>query len=945
MSDKNLSELKIEDVLPVKTVGVESIKESNPNVMSPHRYIYKWFARRPTTTTRLAILASILPEKISDDELLSSMGIGPKTKLNTSIEDYVLSKFAKRDERSGSISKHYDYDYPLNVTPSKQELKVLHDEIKNTWDGELPTVIDPTAGGGTIPLEAARYGLPTISNELNPVAWLINKVILEYTHSVGSVEEEVRLWADKIDEYAREELEEYFPSKNGILPSNYLCAYSIDCSVCSERIPVANRWWFNKRKNIAIRPKVTGENIQYERVEVPDDVSKEEFNPSEGTIQRGDVECPHCGSVTEREQMTDIFQNDGFEYEICGVRYNKPIGGTEYHAVSEDDKEAFRLACDEVDNDLQLATLLSNQRYIGRQDRAAPYGITSWRDVFSPRQLMTHSAYLNAFDEVKQDIQDQYESQKSEAILVLLSMIATKLVNRNSRLQPMNIHRGAPSSMLGNNNFAFQWTFGENNLLAGSYSYQSSVDTVMENYQELVGFLNPEVTPEPEVNQGDATDLPYEDQSVEAVIIDPPYGDNVMYAELSDVFYVWLREYLSESFPEVFSQQEVDKEDEAVENPSMFKNQNGKSATELAKKDYENKMSEIFSETHRVMKSGGVITIYFTDKETAAWDSLTMSLINSGFTVTATHTITSEMPQRIGMQERSSADSTLLLTCRKPKDSDVGRQSTPTLWSDIRDQTRKAAKEKATELLDSGLNLTKTDTIISAYGPTLRVFTESYPVVDKHDDVVRPKRALEEARTAVTEILVERELSGSLDDVDSLTRWYILSWLVYDRSDIPYDEARQLGLGVGVHVDDVKNNTKIWGKSGGTLVLKGQKYRVQDYSELESGAKRRKRAYPVDPRSETFEYHIDAVHATLNILETKGGDFTWNWLKDRDLHNAPWFTRIIKSLIQTLPDEHQDYKSLLNLSSGETGELLDINLEFVEDSNNESNDKTTLQDF
>lgn len=945
MSNKDLPDLKVEDVLPVKTVGVESIKESNPNVMSPHRYIYKWFARRPTTTTRLAILASILPEDVSDDELLQAMGVGPKTSLNTSIEDYVLSKFATRDERSGSIGEHYGYDYPLKVTPSKQELGDLHEKIRKTWDGELPTILDPTAGGGTIPLEAARYGLPTISNELNPVAWLINKVILEYAHLVGDLEEEVKMWADEIDEYARNEISEFFPSKNGVLPSNYLCAYSIDCSVCSEKIPVSNRWWFNKRKNIAIRPRVEGETIRYERVEVPGDVSEDEFDPSEGTVQGGDVECPHCGSVTERDIVTELFQNDEYEYEICGVRYEKEIGGTEYHAASEKDREAFDKAKGEVNNNLQLATLLSNQRYIGRQDRAAPYGITSWRDIFSPRQLITHATYLNAFEEVKQDIQSQYGENKSEAILVLLSMIATKLVNRNSRLQPMNIHRGAPSSMLGNNNFAFQWHFGENNLLAGSYSYQSSVDTVMDNYNELVSFLRPEVTPTPVVNQGDATNLPYDDKSIEAVIIDPPYGDNVMYAELSDVFYVWLREYHSDTFPDVFSGQEVDKADEAVVNPSRFKNQNGESATQLAKEDYENKMSEIFSEAFRVMKPGGVITIYFTDKETEAWDSLTMSLINSGFTVTATHTITSEMPQRIGMQERSSADSTLLLTCRKPSQSEIEEPKIPTLWSDIREQTRNAAKEKATELLDSDLNLTKTDTIISAYGPTLRVFTESYPVVDKHDEKVRPKRALEEARTAVTEILVERELSVSLDNVDSLTKWYVLCWLVYDRSDIPYDEARQMGLGVGVQVDEVKRDTKIWGKSGDTLVLKGQDYRVQDYTELEAGAKRRKRAYPVDPRSENFENHIDAVHAALNVLETKGGDFAWNWLKDRDLHNSPWFKRTVKSLIQTLPEENSDYKSLINLSSGETGELLDISLEFVNSGRNNSGDKTTLQDF
>jgi adenine-specific DNA methylase len=355
-------------------------------------------------------------------------------------------------------------------------------------------------------------------------------------------------------------------------------------------------------------------------------------------------------------------------------------------------------------------------------------------------------------------------------------------------------------------------------------------------------------------------------------------------------------------------------------------------------------MRSIFSEAFRVLEPEGVITIYFTDKEIGAWDSLTMSIMDSGFTITATHTISSESPSRIGVQGQSSADSSLLLTCRKPQNpEEVSNQ--PTLWSDIRDRTRSAAQQKATELLDSNLNLTKTDVIIGAFGPTLRVFTEEYPVVDMHDNPVRPKQALEEARTAVTEVLIERELEDSLDDVDDLTRWYILSWLVYESESIPYDEARQLGLGVGVLIDDIKQSTKIWGKSGETLVLKGQDYRVRDYDALEAGEKRRKRAYPVDPREDSFSNHIDAVHAALNVLNMKGGDFTWNWLQDRDLQNSAWFKKTVKSLIQVLPSDHPDYDLLVNLLSGETGELLDIDIGSLRDKSSEETGKTTLQDF
>jgi adenine-specific DNA methylase len=499
--------------------------------------------------------------------------------------------------------------------------------------------------------------------------------------------------------------------------------------------------------------------------------------------------------------------------------------------------------------------------------------------------------------------------------------------------------------MLGNNGFFFKSHFGESNLMAGTYSYRSESDNVLDNYEDIVEFLSHIDGNDISVNQGDAGNLPYPDESVDVAVMDPPYGDNVTYAELADALYVWLREYLDDTFPEHFSQKDTNKEDEAVENPEFVTVDGNESVDKVARQRYENKMSEIFSEMYRLLDAGGVLTVYFTDKETKAWDSLTMGLINAGFSVSATHTITSEMPHRVGMQGNASADSTLLLTCRKPKQGEEHSDRAPTLWSDIRSQTRKAAREKAAEILNSEINLTKTDTIISAFGPTLQVFTENYPVVDRHDEPVRPKRALEEARNAVVEVLVNRELDDSLEDVDDLSTWYVLSWLVYGRDTIPYDDARQLGLGVGVDVDAVKSETKIWGKSGDKLVLKGQSYRVRDFTALEAGEKRRTRAYPVDPRDESFAHSIDALHAALNVLNTKGSDFTWNWLNERSLQDEPQFRRTVKSLLQVLPESHEDYELLINLVSGDTGDLLDIDAnEFTRQTNEESS-RTTLNDF
>lgn len=939
--EKELQQLKVEGLLPVTAVGIESVKEGKPQTMSSHRRIYPWFARRPTAATRLAVLSSVLPEETSTDQLLDWMQIGPKFEVDD-IEEYIINKRQTEGQRDGSVEDHYGYKYPHRQTPSSPELEELQEVIKDCWDGELPTVLDPTAGGATIPLEAFRYGLPTLSNELNPVAWLLNKVILDYAPSVGPLSAELEKWTAEMDSRVEERLSDYYPDRNGVSPNHYFRTYSTQCPSCGERFPLTNQWWFNRKQKKAVHPIYPSSGLDFECVDLSER-NIEGFDPDEGTVERGEATCPHCEVVTEREKITEKFQEGDFRFEVCAVRYSEKINGEHYYSIPPEEEEAIRKAEKRVENDLQLATLLQQDRYIGRQDRAAPYGVRQWRDFFTPRQLLSHATYLNVFEDIKQEVYDEHDDEVAEALLVLLAMSSTRLLNRNTRLQPLNLDGGSPLDLLGNNNFAFKWHFAETNPLAGTYSYSEEARKLKTHYQNVAQQVESLSPSKVQLHQGDAANMPFEEESVDAVVMDPPYGHNIMYAEMSDILYVWLREYLSDVFIDTFSETETNKSDEAVENTAIIDEVEGESKELAAQKRYEKKMSAILEESYNVLDHGGVITIYFTDRDTETWDALTMSLINAGFVVTATHTITSEVPKRVAMQDRASADSTLLLTCRKPINDE--ENPAPTLWSDIRDKTTKIAREKALELMDSDLNLTKTDIIISAFGPTLRVFTEAYPVVDKHDEIVRPNRALEEARTAVVEVILRQELEETLEGVDSLTRWYTACWLVHGRENIPYDDANQLAHGIGIDINDVKQDTKIWGKSKDTLLLKGQSYRVHDYSDLEAGTKFNKRAYAVDPRDHSFQHAIDAVHAALNVLNTKGSDFTWNWLNERNLQKDEPFRQTVRSLLQVLPEDHDDYEMLVNLISGESGELLEIDVSLVDNSSDQDDSRTTLKDF
>jgi Adenine-specific DNA methylase containing a Zn-ribbon len=348
---EEMRSLKVESVLPVKSVGIECLKESNPEKMSPHRYLFKWFARRPTAATRLAVLASVLPEETSNDSLLELMQIGPERpeQIDESISEYVLQRWATKDSRDGRVSDHFGYPIPHSQSPTSDELDVFQSKVRDCWGGQLPTVLDPTAGGGTIPLESLRYGLPTVSNELNPVAWLLNKVILDYAKDVGSIEKELNQWADRMQEYASQELADYYPAaKEGQTPNHYLCTYSIECSSCGYRIPLANRWWFKKKsanEGHAIRPHAHEDRIEYEYVELPTDVDRSEFNPDNGVVESGDAECLNCGVVTERERIKQRLTDREFEYEVCGAQYkNTRTGKSGYRGGNQSDKDAVERA-------------------------------------------------------------------------------------------------------------------------------------------------------------------------------------------------------------------------------------------------------------------------------------------------------------------------------------------------------------------------------------------------------------------------------------------------------------------------------------------------------------------------------------------------------------------------------------------------------------------------
>jgi adenine-specific DNA methylase len=920
----------IEGKLPLTAIDIESQKDMKSGRYHALRSLHKWFAARPTPAARLSVLASAYPGEIGPDELLKLMQIGPKV-MDGGIAEYVESKFAESKGR-GTLDDHYGYPNPNTQSPTSSQRENLHQTLKKAWGGELPTVFDPTAGRGIIPFETLRYGLPVKANELNPVPTLIMKAALEFAPKVGSLEPEIRDWRDKIHETAKENIDPYYPTEEpGRQILNSAFTYIIWCDSCGGEIPLVKKWWLNKTADggDAIKPEYKDGSVEYHHVKVQETGG---YDPTDGPVTRQSAECPHCGYPVQKEEIKQAIREGEFEYSIYGVNYETESGDWLFRAGSDVDRSGQEKAKDRIESDFELLTFLTEPVDVSsRNNDPRINGMEEWRDIFTPRQLVVHYEYLQAYKQYAPEIQSEYDEKTSQAILTILALGASRAMNYSSRLNQWRDSRGYGSHIFTDNTLPLKKMSVDNNLSASRRGYINHTDHVIKAYEKLVSYIPDNCSVElASMDAADLTDK-WEPESVDIAVVDPPYYSSIIYSELSDVFYVVQKEYLRDIYPKLFDSSLTNKEAEAVANPYRFEDiaEDEQTKEELADNHYESKMEEILSEVHTLLNSNGVMTLMFTHRDMDAWDTMTTALIDAGFTITATHPIKTEMSDRIAMQGSASADSSILLVGRKRGRSDT---TSTTLWEEVQDEFYTVAEEEAKEILDSVYTISKTDTAIAAYGPTLQKFAEEYPVVTKKGETVRPRKALNEARKAVTSILAERFLdTEGIDQLDSLTRWYILSWLIYENDTIPFDEANQLGVAAGVNIEDIKRPTKLW-RGGKEVELQGPDDRVQDIVILRNDSvdDPSSRKYPVDPTDSRFTYTIDAIHAALHVYDREGSRTAWEWLTERNYKSDNTFEVAVTALLEVLPEDEGMYDILIDLISGQTGDYLDINIDHID---------------
>ncbi|MCY4155845.1 MAG: DUF1156 domain-containing protein [Gammaproteobacteria bacterium] len=940
----------IERWLPIAALGIESVRERTPMTPfpAPNR-LHVWWARAPLVASRAAILASLLPADADQRKFLRALGIhGDPVEAKKRI-----AAATRNGERLGADA--YGYKRAFSYSPDEEDREWIKSNI-----GAETNVLDPTAGGGSIPFETSRLGLKALANDLNPVACLIEDATIAWPSKYGDeLRQSFGELGSKLTAQIRSRLAGIFPDEPDpdTRPDGYLWARTITCPYCDGLVPLSPNWRLAPSgKGVRLKPDLrggpgsSGRRCEFEIVDAP-------AKQSAGTVAGGDGHCPYddCGRVIDGDEIKRQAQAGGMGEQLYTVVYKKRVPGKllksgrrgkgkwvrGYRAPRPQDDNSAAIAARLAEKlpEWEAFDMVPSEKFpeVCNDDRPIQYGMPLWRDLFSPRQLLCHGTSVEVFREMLE--MDRAEGELSDvrkAAYGYLAISLDKLLNYNSRMTRWISQRGVIAGTFDRHDYALKWSYAEMAPLVTGVGYDWAIGQTTKCIGELVDLIQPQgdegntplfpsapTTGDPPpatITCKSADSLDHiADASIDAVIIDPPYHDNVMYAELSDFFYVWLKRTAGHVFPELFRRQLSDKDNEAVASQARFQGFKGKKA--LAERDYQERMGAIFAESRRALKPDGIMTVMFTHKATGAWDALTKGLMEAGFVITASWPVNTAAEGSLHVKEKAAAKSTIFLVCRPRSaglspanvgNSDAATGGAPSdteataWWEDVEPVVAKAVRTRVAEFQEAGIG--GVDLYLASFGPALEEFSRHWPLKrgtprempeqrkrrrqlalfeeewDPYE--VTPEDALDTARREVKRWRLEQltHLKANAD-LDPPTAFFVLAWDAFRAPVFAYDEALRLARAVGADLD-----REIVGRLAGK---KGSDIQLWD-----SGHRAAKGALgPADGARGM----IDALHHAANLARTRSLDAARDLLDQVLLTEDPRFTAALEATLEVLP--------------------------------------------
>ncbi len=727
---------------PIAVVSKHSAREKSIRHGHPST-LHLWWARRPLAACRAMLLALLLPDPCDpfcpEDFKSKARDILPQVTGAIRPNDLDLRKALLKfigDFSNWGLSSNQTY------------LEVGRGLVRAAHPEETPLVVDPFAGGGSIPLEALRLGCEAFASDLNPVACLILKVVLDDIPRHGpKLAEEVRRVGGEIKKQAVKELGELYPKDpDGATPIGYLWARTVKCESpnCGAEIPLMRSSWLCTKasrrralKHKVVRPKGEPPHVEFE-VFVP----KSEKEVTGGTVTLAKATCLACGSVlppvrvrvqlAEQRGGADVVfdmkgQRIGGARMLAVVTLQAGIQGRNYRLPSESDYEVVRTA------QAHIATILDEWERGGKQglcpvpDESTPqdgtgsvgggfrtrkYGVATFGDLFTARQKLV----LVELARLVSQIQDA-------GLKTLLAFAVSKQSDFNSSLSRWANHMEKSVATFGRQALPMLWDWGEVVPLGSSSgAFSVAAEWIASASESLVAMHYRSG----QVQQADATEHPLPNEAAGVWFTDPPYYDSVPYADLADFFLVWLKRTLSkhpllrDAFDPIIAMSS--KVREVVRDEQEHLDGRPKKSTEW----YEERMHRAFAEARRVLRMDGVGSVVFAHKTTEGWEALLSGLTRAGWTITGSWPIATEKPDRMRAMESAALATSVHLVCRpRPEDAPIGD------WGDVLQELPKRVGNWMERLQSEGIR--GADLVFACIGPALEIYSRYSRVVDAEE--------------------------------------------------------------------------------------------------------------------------------------------------------------------------------------------------------------------
>jgi putative DNA methylase len=769
----------IEVALPLETINKESVREKSIRHGHPST-LHLWWARRPLAAARAVLFAQLVDDPSSHP-------------------DRFPTEAAQRVERE-RLHAIIERLVVWENTRDQSLLDEAHAEILKSTGGKPPPILDPFAGGGTIPLEAQRLGLEAHASDLNPVAVLINKALIEIPPKfarrrpvfpgladsrIGEWEGATGLAADvrAYGQWMRDEAErrigEHYPQATvddgtKVPVIAWIWSRTVICPnpACEIEMPLVRSWWLSKKKgqDAWVQPVVTpdrghpsGKRVEFEIGHGP---SGAPMADTDGTVGRRGARCIACNTAVP----LNYIRAEGRAHRM---------GQRMIAVVAENHRRRVYLASTDehvhaAERDRPADAPSGSLGYYPRDIKAPIYGLTEFSDLFTSRQLLALMTFCDLVIEARERVLsdalaagaqpgDRLEAggtgaeAYADAVATYLGMGVSRLADIANGLARWENTKTQVRNLFSRQAIPMVWDFAETTPFgnaAGSYlvSLGSLVKAIV-----MAGNARAEVT------QQDASSLDYRGALLST---DPPYYDNIGYSDLSDFFYVWLRRSLHSIYPDLLSTMLVPKAEELVANPYRHGSQAG------AKDFFESGFRRVFASARETALADYPITVYYAfkqsdggDDDTAStgWETLLDGMIRSGWAITATWPMRSELSNRILSQGRNALASSIVLALR-PRPGDAPTTDRRGLISALHGELPDALRR-----LQQGA-IAPVDLPQAAIGPGMAVFSRYAKVIENDGTTMTVRSALARINEILDQVLNEQE-----GDFDPATR-FAIAW-------------------------------------------------------------------------------------------------------------------------------------------------------------------------